>query len=63
MKAVLLTAWICLGAFPAFAQLVDDLAAHRHHGAPAPLIGAGIPALVVIGGVLLGRKLLKRKKR
>jgi hypothetical protein len=61
MKAVLLTAWICLGAFPAFAQLVD--AAHRHHGAPAPLIGAGIPALVVVGGVLLGRKLLRRRKR
>jgi hypothetical protein len=61
MKAALLAIWICLGPFPAFAQLVD--AAHRHHGAPAPIIGAGIPAALAIGGVWLGRKLLRRRKR
>jgi hypothetical protein len=62
MKAVLLAIWICLLALPAFAQL-DDLARHRHHGAPAPIIGAGIPAALAIGGVWLGRKLLRRRKR
>jgi hypothetical protein len=32
------------------------------HGAPAPLIG-GLPAALIIGGVWLGRRLLKRNRR
>ena len=31
------------------------------HAAPAPLIG-GLPAALVIGGVWLGRRLLKRNR-
>jgi hypothetical protein len=31
------------------------------HAAPAPLIGAGLPVMLVVGGVWLGRKLWKRK--
>jgi hypothetical protein len=31
-------------------------------GAPAPLIGVGHPAGAAIGSVLLGAKLLKRRK-
>jgi hypothetical protein len=52
MKAALFATLICLFSLPAFAKIQP---------APAPLIGAGIPGLVVVGGVLLGRKLLKRK--
>jgi hypothetical protein len=32
------------------------------HSAPAPLLGAGIPAAIAIGGVLLGAKFLRRKR-
>jgi hypothetical protein len=34
-----------------------------HRGAPAPLIGAGIEGLVAVGGVLLGSKFLRRRKK
>jgi hypothetical protein len=34
----------------------------KHVGAPAPLLGFGIPSALAIGGVLLGAKLLKRKR-
>jgi hypothetical protein len=69
MKAVLLAAWICLSTLPAFAQNQNGQGQNNNnqgggvHGAPAPLIGAGIPALIVVGGVLLGRKLLRRKRK
>jgi hypothetical protein len=33
------------------------------HVAPAPVIGAGIPAFLVVGGVLLGTQLVKRRRR
>jgi hypothetical protein len=33
-----------------------------YHGAPAPLVGLGIPSAVAVGGVLLGAKLLKRRR-
>ncbi len=31
--------------------------------APAPLIGTGIPAVLVVGGVLLGAKVLARRRQ
>ncbi len=34
----------------------------KHVGAPAPLIGVGLPALSAIGGLLLGARLLKGRK-
>jgi hypothetical protein len=34
-----------------------------HHGAPAPLIGAGIEGLMAIGGVLLGSRFFRRPKK
>ena len=61
MKAALLAIGFCFSALPAFAQAID--AARHYHGAPAPIIGAGIPALLGVGGVWLGRKLLRRRKR
>jgi hypothetical protein len=33
------------------------------HGAPAPSIGTGIPVALVMGGVLLGMRLLKAWRR
>jgi hypothetical protein len=62
MKAALLAIWICLIALPALA-LPCSTAVGCVHGAPAPIIGAGIPALLGVGGVWLGRRLLKRTRR
>ncbi len=56
----LLTIWLCLGAATA-AQAVPPCTVCK--GAPAPMIGAGIPAVLVVGGVLLGATLLKRWRR
>jgi hypothetical protein len=47
-----------------FADSPSDCAhgACKHVGAPAPLIGVGLPAGAGIGGLLLGARLLKRRK-
>ena len=72
MKAALLAIWICLVALPAFAQNQNGQGQNQGgnsqggggvHGAPAPIIGAGIPVALALGGVWLGRKLLRRRKR
>ena len=72
MKAVLLSLWILLGAMPAFADRggipnggVGNGRGdgNQVHGAPAPLLGIGIPSALAIGGVLLGAKLLRRRRR
>jgi hypothetical protein len=34
----------------------------HYHSAPAPLIGLGLPAVLAVGGVLLGAKFLKRRQ-
>jgi hypothetical protein len=76
MRAVLLVAWLLIGAAPAFAQQNgnnqgqnnnnqgqnNNNQAQGHQGAPAPLIGFGIPAALAIGGALAGAKLLNRKQ-
>ena len=33
-----------------------------NHGAPAPLLAAGIPAFVAIGGAIVFRRLLRSKR-
>ena len=33
------------------------------HGVPAPSIGAGVPATLAIGGILLGTRLLRSRRR
>jgi hypothetical protein len=38
-------------------------AGSHHRPAPAPLIGSGIPAVLVVGGVLLGAKVLTRRRQ
>jgi hypothetical protein len=71
MKVLLLSIWLCLGAAAVFANPggvpnggVGQGRGNGNifHGAPAPLLGVGIPAALGIGGVLLGAKLLRRKR-
>jgi hypothetical protein len=65
-KVLLISIWFCIGAAPVFAgnnnqgQNNNDQGQNRRRSAPAPLIGLGLPAVLGVGGVLLGVKLLKR---
>jgi hypothetical protein len=73
MKTFLLATWLCFSAVPAFADPGgvpnggvgngDGIGNQQHMGAPAPLIGLGIPAALAVAGVLLGAKLLGRRRR
>lgn len=72
MKILTLILWLSLSAIPAFAQTAatptavptpcSAAAGCGYHGAPAPLIGLGIPAALAVGGVLLGAKFLRRRR-
>jgi hypothetical protein len=67
MKTLTLIICLCLGVVPTFADASTSTAICpgtlcQHRGAPAPLIGLGAPVALVVGGVLLGAKLLKRRK-
>jgi hypothetical protein len=70
MKAVLFAIWLCVGGLPtipAFAQNnqgqnQDGNNQGQNQGAPAPLIGFGVPAALAVGGVLLIAKLINRKR-
>jgi hypothetical protein len=69
----ILTIIVCLGLsmVPAFGQSNQGNQGGNHqgqnggsyHGAPAPLIGFGIPSGIAAGGVLLGAKLLRQRRR
>jgi hypothetical protein len=72
MKILFLSLWILLGAVPVFADPggvpnggvgQGNGEGNEHHGAPAPLLGLGIPSALAVGGVLLGAKFLKRRRR
>ena len=75
MKVLFLSLWILFCAMPAFAHPGGERSGgfghdrgyerndgNRMHAAPAPLLGLGIPSAVGIGGVLMGAKLMKRKR-
>ena len=74
MKVWPLSLWVLLGAMPAFAAPGNGNGnggvgngngnGNEKHvvPAPAPLLGLGIPSVLAIGGVLLGAKLLRRKR-
>jgi hypothetical protein len=71
MKVLFLSLWILLGAVPVLAAPGNGNGnggvgngkgnGNIAHGAPAPLLGLGIPAVLGVAGVLLGAKLLNRK--
>ena len=72
MKPLLFAIWLFTGVMPAFA--VDNGHGNitagsghgnngiGHRGAPAPLIGLGIPSALAAGGALLAANLLKRRR-
>jgi hypothetical protein len=66
-KAFVLAVWMVLGSAPAFASACGLFIGCQppqgyHVGAPAPLIGMGLPGGLAVVGALLGAKLLRRKK-
>jgi hypothetical protein len=65
MKVAFLSLWILLGALPAFADHgdIEHYRGHEYHGAPAPLLGLGIPSALAVGSVLFGAKLWGRRRR
>ncbi|HZU90825.1 MAG TPA: hypothetical protein VE993_16365 [Stellaceae bacterium] len=78
MKVLALAVWLCLSAMPVFADPggipnggvgngngIGNLKheGSEHEGAPAPLLGIGIPSALAAGGVLLAAKLLERRRR
>jgi hypothetical protein len=69
IKALLISSWLGFGVMPAFAQNNNNQGQNNNNqgqngyrSAPAPLIGIGLPAVLAVGGVLLGVKFLKSKK-
>jgi predicted branched-subunit amino acid permease len=65
MRKVALTIWLCSIGMSAVAQTatsVSPCATAVCRGAPAPLVGSGVPAALGVGAVLLGAKLFKRKR-
>jgi hypothetical protein len=73
MKALTLIIWLCISAVPVFADPGgvpnggvgngNGNGNVNHESAPAPLLGLGIPSALAVGGVLLGAKLLARRRR
>jgi hypothetical protein len=63
VRTLIFAASLCLAALPAVAGETGTLRDQNdsgHHGAPAPLIGFGVEGAIVVGGVLLGSKIVKR---
>ena len=67
MRSALVVICFCIGTIPAFAQNQGGNQGGNCQGqicgAPAPIIGFGIPSALAVGGVLLGAKLLSRNKQ
>jgi hypothetical protein len=71
MKRLTLILWLCLSASPVLADpggvpnggVGNGNGNENHMGAPAPLLGFGIPSALAVGGVLLGAKLFGRRRR
>ncbi len=63
MRLLAIVTGMCISA-ATVTQAVAHPFGHLHvHPAPAPVIGAGIPVLLAVGGVLLATKLLARWRR
>lgn len=53
----------CVTALPAFANPIWGWGGGPSHGAPAPLLAAGIPAFIAIGVGALAMKLFRNRDR
>jgi hypothetical protein len=53
---------LCFGSLEAFSQTAAISPCAACRGAPAPLIGAGVPALAAVGGGFLFFKFWRRKR-
>jgi hypothetical protein len=66
MRSLTVAIWLCIGAMTGAqaqtqASTVSSVSACAYcKGAPAPSIGSGIPAALVLGGVLLAATYWKR---
>lgn len=73
LRVVFISAWLVLNvSAPAFAlelclPIIGCIGGGNGgggvHPAPAPLLGAGIPSAIAIGGTLLGARFWRRKKK
>ena len=63
MKLLTVVTWMCLSAATTAQAQAAPAACARCVAAPAPLIGTGITAMLVVGVVLLGATLLKGWRR
>ncbi len=63
MRLLAVAIWLCISAVPAAQAVPTCSACVVVKPAPAPVIGAGIPALLVVGGLLLGTKFLAHRRR
>ena len=60
MRTILLSLLFALGTIPAFGQV---LGRHDIVGVPAPLIGAGLPLVLLVGGAWVCYRILKKHRR
>jgi len=60
MRLLTVAIWLCMNAATAAQASPPCSACGIGHPVPAPEIDVGIPAFLVIGGVLLGATLMKR---
>ena len=70
MRNLTIAMWLCIGAMTSIesanaqtATTSTVLPCATCRAAPAPSIGVGVPAVLVIGGVLIGANLLMRRRR
>jgi hypothetical protein len=70
MKAAAIAMFLCLSAMPALAQtaitvrpLPPPKVPPPVRPGPAPLIGLGMPVALAVGGVLVGAKVVRRKRQ
>ena len=63
MRSLAVAIWLCVNAATAAQAGPTCSACGIIHPAPAPMIGAGIPAFLVVGGVLVGAMLVTRRRR
>ena len=65
MRHILWAVVFVMVALPALADTVGWITTgeETHHAAPAPLIGAGLPIAIIVGGAWVGYRALKRRRR